>query len=469
VNWTLGDAAQALRDRGLDCRLNGDPSLSFARVHTDTRSLQAGDLFVALKGERFDAHSFLPQAQAAGAVAAVASQTLNMPGLQVSDTRQALMQLAGAWRAKKRLPLIAVTGSNGKTTVTQMLASILRAWVGNGAFATQGNFNNDVGVPLTLLRLRQQEDGEAGKVGGWHEAGVVEIGMNHPGEIAPLALITAPTVALVNNAQREHQEFMASVAATAEENGAVFAALPPSGVAVFPADDPCAPIWWRLAGDHPHLTFALQGQADVTAQADWTGQHWAMLLHTPAGELPVALSVPGRHNLHNALAAAACALAAGAPLAAIRTGLERFQAAKGRSALQVIAWRGHAAQLVDDSYNANPDSMRAAVALLASLPGPHWFLMGDMGEVGSQGPAFHAEIGAYARACGIEHLWCAGASSAHAAAAYGAGARHFDTAEQLAAQVNLGPAAKSLLIKGSRFMRMEQAVAAVQAAAAGSC
>lgn len=457
MNWTLGEAHQALLARGIDAQLVGDPALVFHRVHTDTRSLRAGDLFVALRGERFDAHDFLPQAQATGAVAAVSQQPLHMPGLVVPDTRAALMQLAGAWRAKKTLPLIAVAGSNGKTTVTQMIASILRAWVGEGAFATEGNFNNDVGVPLTLLRLRQHEDGQ------WHRAGVVEIGMNHPGEIAPLAAITAPTVALVNNAQREHQEFMATVEATAEENGAVLAALGPTGTAVFPADDPCAPIWWRIAGSRPHLSFALQGEADLTTSAHWTGSHWAMQIHTPAGELPVQLGLPGRHNLHNALAAAACALAAGSPLAAIRAGLGGFQAAKGRSQLKRLRWRGEAASLVDDSYNANPDSMRAAAELLASLPGPRWMLMGDMGEVGDQGPAFHAEIGAHAAQLGIEHFWCAGSAARHAAAAFGPAARHFENAQALVAALGEGPAARSLLVKGSRFMRMEQVVEALVA------
>jgi UDP-N-acetylmuramoyl-tripeptide--D-alanyl-D-alanine ligase len=276
-------------------------------------------------------------------------------------------------------------------------------------------------------------------------------------------------VALVNNAQREHQEFLASVEATAEENGAVFAALPPSGVAVFPADDACAPIWHRLAGSRPHLSFALQGEADLTVDAEWTGAHWAMHLHTPAGELPVALGLPGRHNLHNALAAAACALAAGASLVAIRTGLESFQPAPGRSQLLAIQWQGHAAQLVDDSYNANPDSMRAAMALLAGLPGPRWMLMGDMGEVGAQGPAFHAELGAYARELGLETLWCAGEQSRHAAAAFGSAARHFQDAAQLTSALQQGPAnAQSLLIKGSRFMRMEQAVSALTGTQEGS-
>ena len=239
--------------------LVGDGSLALRRVHSDTRSVQPGDLFVALNGERFDAHDFLAQARASGAVAAIAEHGLaeaDLPGLQVADTQRALTTLAQAWRHRLHLPLIAVAGSNGKTTVTQMIASILRAWLGDAAFATVGNLNNHIGVPLTLLRLRQDD-------AVFHRAGVVELGMNHPGEIAELAAITEPTVALVNNAQREHQEFMASVEAVAHENGAAISALGASGVAVFPADDDHAPVWHRLAGSRPMLTFALADRSEV--------------------------------------------------------------------------------------------------------------------------------------------------------------------------------------------------------------
>ena len=218
--------------------LFGDGATAVERVHSDTRSLRPGDLFVALRGERFDGHDFLPQARAAGAVAALAESGLGaaMPGLQVPDTLLALQQLAAAWRAQFELPLIAVTGSNGKTTVTQMIASMLAAWHGHGMLATAGNLNNHIGVPLTLLRLRQDEE-------TWHHAAVLELGMNHPGEIALLARLAAPTVALVNNAQREHQEFMASVAAVARENGSVIQALGADGTAVMPASDAFTPLW----------------------------------------------------------------------------------------------------------------------------------------------------------------------------------------------------------------------------------
>ena len=324
--------------------------------------------------------------------------------------------------------------------------------MGDAALATEGNYNNDIGVPLTLLRLRHDDAVS-------HRAAVVELGMNHPGEIAPLAAMTAPTVALVNNAQREHQEFMATVEAVARENGAVIEALGGSGCAVFPAEDPCAPIWFEMTGARPHLTFALRGEADVTGAVQWMGEHWALEIHTPAGTAPVALHMAGEHNLRNALAAAACALAAGAPLAAIAQGLEAFRAVKGRSELKRDA-RGRT--LIDDSYNANPDSVRAAIDVLATLPGEGWLILGDMGEVGNEGPAFHREVGAYAAQRGIAHLWTAGRAARDAAAAYGPRARAFDTTAALVAALQEQPDAAQTLVKGSRFMKMEQVVAALQ-------
>jgi UDP-N-acetylmuramoyl-tripeptide--D-alanyl-D-alanine ligase len=438
--------------------LAGDGALVIERVHSDTRTLRAGDLFVALKGERFDAHDMLADAKTRGAVAALAQRGLaeaGLAGVLVADTQRALEDLARAWRAHHHLPLIAVTGSNGKTTVTQMIAAILRAWHGAGAFATEGNLNNHIGVPLTLLRLAQDD-------ATWHRAGVVELGMNHVGEIAHLAAIAQPTIALVNNAQREHQEFMASVEAVARENGAVIQALPPGGTAVFPADDPFSALWRSLAGARPVLTFALEEQADVTADAMWLDDHWALTLHTPAGAVPITLRLAGRHNAKNALAAATCALAAGAPLDAIRRGLEAFEPVKGRSQQKTVTRHGASVALIDDSYNANPDSVRAAIDVLATLRAPRALLLGDMGEVGARGPEFHAEVGAYAQQRGIEHLWCAGALCVHAASAFGGAARHFaDAAALAAARAELPPVA-SILVKGSRFMRMEQVVQALQ-------
>ena len=437
--------------------LVGDGSLAVARVHTDSRSLQPGDLFVALKGERFDAHDFLPQAGAQGAVAAIAERGLDaagLPGLEVADSRLALGQLAAGWRSQFNLPLIAVTGSNGKTTVTQMIAAILRAWKQDAAFATEGNLNNDIGVPLTVLRLRAA-----------HEIGVVELGMNHPGEIAYLADMARPTVALVNNAQREHLEFMQTVQAVAEENGSVLSALAADGIAVFPADDDYTAVWRALAGSCRMLTFALSGAADVTAQAQWNGQGWQVSAQTPAGPLDFALNIAGRHNVKNSLAAVACALAAGVPLAAIAAGLAGFAPVKGRSRAVSLVLGGRAVTLIDDTYNANPDSMRAAIDVLAELPGPRLLVMGDMGEVGDQGPQFHAEAGSHAAAAGIERLFALGAQSQQAAAAFGA-ARHFSDMDALLAGVAAElPHVASVLVKGSRFMKMERVVQAVQAAA----
>ncbi|HWK84706.1 MAG TPA: UDP-N-acetylmuramoyl-tripeptide--D-alanyl-D-alanine ligase, partial [Caldimonas sp.] len=398
------------------------------------------------------------RARAAGAVAAIAERGLaeaGLAGIEVADSRHALGQLAAAWRRRFDLPLVAVTGSNGKTTVTQMIASIFRAWHGDAAFATVGNFNNDVGVPLTLLRLRAT-----------HRAGVVELGMNHPGEIATLAAMARPTVALVNNAQREHLEFMADVDAVARENGAVIAALGADGVAVFPADDAHAATWRALAGTRRIMTFAEQGEADVTGSARPVQDGSAIAMRTPAGAIELELHAPGRHNVRNALAAAASALAAGCPRDAIGRGLEAFRPVRGRLQTRRFERHGHERTLVDDSYNANPDSVRAAIDVLAALPAPRWLVLGDMGEVGTNGPAFHREVGAYAKERGIDALWTAGPESANTATPFD-GARAFASVDELVGALDAAPAFATVLVKGSRFMRMERVVAALEGVAAG--
>jgi UDP-N-acetylmuramoyl-tripeptide--D-alanyl-D-alanine ligase len=468
--------------------LLGDGAAIVQRVHTDTRSIEPGDLFVALKGERFDANDFLADAKAKGAVAALCHsqaqlEEAGLPGLVVADTQLALGQLASGWRAQFRLPLIAVTGSNGKTTVTQMIAAILRAYAPDAMLATQGNFNNDIGVPLTLLRLRAS-----------HTLAVVELGMNHPGEIALLAGMARPTVALVNNAQREHLEFMATLEAVAAENGAVIESLTASGVAVYPQDDAFAPVWHALAGQRPQLTFAIAPvsaadadagelaqdvplrNAEVGAKVDaqvgpdvvctaslWTGDAWQVNARTPAGPLAFALHVAGLHNVKNSLAAIACTLAAGVPLGAIARGLEAFEPVKGRSRALSGVLGGRAYTLVDDTYNANPDSVRAAIDVLADLPGPRLLVLGDMGEVGTQGPQFHAEAGDYAKARGIENLFTLGPLSATASTQFGAG-RHFNDIDSLnKAVVGRMTRCSSVLVKGSRFMKMERVVEALTA------
>ncbi len=435
--------------------LVGDGSTAVQRVHGDTRTLQPGDLFVALRGERFDANEFLADAQAKGAVAALAHRgklPAGFAGIVTDDTRLALGSLAAGWRAQFKLPLIAVTGSNGKTTVTQMIAAILRAWQPQAMLATEGNLNNDIGLPLTLLRLRKQ-----------HRIAVIELGMNHPGEIAYLSNIARPTVALVNNAQREHQEFMAGVEAVALENGAVLGALGPSGTAVFPAGEAFTPLWKDLAGARACMTFGTpqelaSGQrADIVlAGTEWQGGHWQVSVQTPAGACAFRLHIAGRHNVRNALAALACALAAGVPLASIARGLEAFEPVKGRSRALAVELAGRTITLVDDTYNANPDSVRAAIDVLAELPGPRLLVLGDMGEVGDQGPQFHTEVGEHARTRGIEQLFTLGEQSV---AMRG---RHFqDMAALIAAVLAHLPGAASVLVKGSRFMKMERVVEAI--------
>jgi UDP-N-acetylmuramoyl-tripeptide--D-alanyl-D-alanine ligase len=430
------------------------------RVHTDSRSLQAGDLFVALRGERFDGNQFIAQAKAQGAVAVVCEVTgeaqaaaHDLPALVVPDARIALGELAAGWRAQFSLPLIAVTGSNGKTTVTQMIASILRAHAGDDALSTQGNLNNDIGVPLTLFNLRAH-----------HRLAVVELGMNHPGEIAYLSKLAQPTVALVNNAQREHQEYMGTVEAVAYENGAVLQALPNEGMAVFPSDDEFTPVWRDLSGQRQQRSFAMasHSQADVRAAVIvWQTGAWQFTLKTPEGTAPVRLHIAGRHNVKNALAATACAMAAGVPLAAIAQGLVAFEPVKGRSRALVLQTAKGEITLVDDTYNANPDSVRAAIDVLVELPAPRLLVLGDMGEVGNQGPEFHGEVGHYAAECGIEALFTLGELCKHSAQAFGS-ARHFEDMDSLLAAVTaqLGEF-HSVVVKGSRFMKMERVVQAL--------
>ena len=445
--------------------LVGEGSTSVLRVHTDTRSVEPGDLFLALKGEKFDANSMLHQASNQGATALICHAGLSadsypagIPRIEVPDTHAALTQLATGWRAQFSIPLIAVTGSNGKTTVTQMLASILAAAAGDDALATRGNLNNDIGVPLTILRLRPH-----------HRIAVVELGMNHPGEIEALAAIAQATVALVNNAQREHLEFMQTVQAVAEENGSVIGRLTASGTAVFPADDAFTSLWADLAAPRRVARFALEATANpqdlVCHAAHWTGGAWSVQAQGLGCALNFRLAIAGRHNVKNALAASACALSAGVSADAVVQGLESFVPVKGRARAVALQMSDRTRTLVDDTYNANPDSVRAAIAVLAELPAPRLLVLGDMGEVGEQGPAFHTEAGTEAKASGIEQLFAMGELAKSTVAAF-PGARHFASIDELnAAVLQALPQVNSLLVKGSRFMRLERVVEAVCAAA----
>ncbi len=440
-------------------RLFGNPDAVITRVHTDTRSIQAGDLFVALSGEQFDGNAFVEEAIAKGAVAVIAQHSLkgkSVQGLEVADAKLALGMIAACWRSQFNLPLIAVTGSNGKTTVTQMLASILSAHAGEQSLATVGNLNNDIGVPLTLMRLSKN-----------HSIAVVELGMNHPGEIAYLSNIAKPSVVLVNNAQREHLEFMVSVEAVAYENGSAIAALPDSGVAVYPADDDYSAVWKTLAKQRKTMTFSLDSDADVCCiTADWVKGQWHVSAITPMGKISYSLNVAGRHNVKNSLAAAACALAAGIPITTIVTGLQAFRAVKGRSFSQAVHINGRDLLLIDDTYNSNPDSMKVAIDSLSEMAEPRLVVMGDMGEVGEQGLAFHAEAGEYAQNKGIQQLFVLGDLSREAVKHF-KGAKHFETIDALLTAVsNTVGDVNSILVKGSRFMKMERVSAHILALAA---
>jgi len=433
--------------------VGGNPT--FLRVTTDSRALEDGDLFVALRGECFDGHAFVPQALRDGAVAAMVAEpaAAGLAGdlVVVPDPQQALGRLAGAWRARFDLPLAIVVGSNGKTTVKEMITAALAARHGAGTvLATKGNLNNAIGLPLTLLRLRET-----------HRAAVIELGMNHRGETAELAAIAKPTIAVVNNAQREHQEFMNNVAEVAAEHADAILALPAGGVAVINADDPHAGLWREAAARAGAriVGFGTGAGADVRGEVALAATGSTLQVATTAGPTTIALAVPGLPMARNALAAVAAALAAGADLASIQRGLEAFRAVPGRLAASVVP---AGAVVIDDTYNANPDSVRAAIDVLARAASPRVLVLGDMGEVGTGGPAFHREVGAYARAAGIDRLYATGVQAALAADAFGPGARHFaqvdDLVATLAAEAKPGT---TVLVKGSRFMRMERVVAAL--------
>ena len=444
---TLAEAARALAARliGVDRPFTG--------VSTDSRTLAVGELFVALRGPRFDGHDFVAEAAARGAAGAIVERPVTgLACIVVPETLAALGRLAAHWRARHRLPLVAVCGSNGKTTTKEMIAAILRTHAGpRHVLATAGNLNNEVGLPLTLLALRAR-----------HRLAVVELGMNRRGELARLAAIARPTVGLVTNAQRDHLEFLGSAEIAAVENAAVYDALPADGTAVWNADDPHAELFRARAAGRPALPFALETEAPVRAEFRPVAAFgMALRLRTPAGELRARLAAAGRHNAANAAAAAACALAAGVPRAAIGEGLARFRPAPGRLRPVAVA----AGALIDDSYNANPDSVRAAIDVLADAGGETVLVLGDMGETGEAGPDLHLEAGRYAAARGVCALLALGELTAHAVAGFGRGARHYSSADELVAAVRERLAAgATVLVKGSRFMRMETVVAALAGA-----
>jgi len=437
------DLDRAARDIGAGRR---GPNVSFHGVTTDSRQVARGDLFVALRGERFDGHAFVDQALIAGAAAAMVDDAKRVSVgdaalILVDDTLKALGQLAAAWRRRFELPLIAVTGSNGKTTVKEMIAQILREHVGEDAvLATSGNLNNDIGVPLMLLRLRSH-----------HRYAVIEMGMNHLGEIRYLTKMAAPSAALVNNAGTAHIGELGSRDAIAQAKGEIYEGLD-DGIALINADDSFADYWRGLNRARRVVDFGIDAAAAVRGRIEGD----ALTVTTPTESYRVHVPLPGVHNLRNALAACAAAFALDIPGAAAVRGLEQFDGAKGR--LQVKTGPG-GARVIDDTYNANPDSMRAAIAVLAQSAAPRVLVMGDMGELGVDAPQLHAELGEEARRSGIERLLTLGPLSAHAARSFGAGASAFEDLEALCAELPplLAPGV-TVLVKGSRFMRMERVV-----------
>jgi UDP-N-acetylmuramoyl-tripeptide--D-alanyl-D-alanine ligase len=424
--------------------------VAFTSVGTDSRHITQGQLFVALKGEKFDGHAYAAQALQEGAAAVMVSEAslALSPAIVVEDTYQALGEMATYWRSQFTLPIAAVTGSNGKTTVKEMLASILMAASGEKAavLATEGNLNNHIGLPLTLLKLRAA-----------HRYAVIEMGMNHAGEIRYLTKLTKPQVALINNAGTAHIGELGSRENIAKAKAEIFEGLDENGTAVINADDDFAADWLEMNKTRHIITFGLGATADVRALYQATDGAMQLRLSTPKGQAEVQLHVLGEHNVRNALAASAAAIALGVSLDHIAEGLGNFASVKGRlNWLQGL----NGTRLIDDTYNANPDSMRAAIDVLASQPAPTILVMGDMGELGDAAADMHAQIGDYAKQKGINQLLATGELSAHAVRHFGAKAQHFLSKEALAAAaLPYMQDGTTVLVKGSRFMRMEQVVA----------
>ena len=420
------------------------------RVCTDSRSIQPGDLFIALRGEKFDGGAFAAQALRQGA-AGVVLDTAQAPELaaaiRVDDTRLALGRLAAAWRRRFAIPVVAITGSNGKTTVKEMLAAILRVETGSDAavLKTEGNLNNDIGLPLMLLRLR-----------GTHQFAVLEMGMNHAGEIDTLTRLARPDVALVNNAMTAHVGFLGSIENIARAKGEIFNGLTDAGIAVFNADDPHAGLWREFNARRCVVDFGIRQPASVRGHYQPRDFGSTLAVTLPHACLEIALQVPGEHNAMNALAAAAAAFALDVSLRSIDVGLSGFTGVKGRLQRKPAL---HGSTFIDDTYNANPDSVKAALAVLARQPGRKVLVLGDMGELGADAVAMHAQIGQAARAAGVDRLLALGDLSKETVAAFGAGAMHFERIQELLAELEneLAPGI-TVLVKGSRFMQMERVV-----------
>ncbi len=421
---------------------------TFTGVSSDTRKIQAGDLFVALQGPHYDAHEFLTQARELGAVGAVTSKPVDdrLPQIETRDTRLALGELAAHWRTQFSVPLIAITGSNGKTSVKNMVAAIM-AERGPG-LVTQGNLNNDIGMPLTLLRWRDSD-----------RYAVIEMGMNHPGEIDYLTRIARPTIALINNAAAAHLAGLGTVENVARAKGEIFAGLNDDGVAIINADDEFAPLWRGLVGKRRIISFGLQNPADVTATFTPDRAGYRLQLATPQGGIAMRLPLLGKHNIANALAASAASLAAGASLEDIRNGLEKLRGVSGR--LEIKTGIG-GARVLDDTYNANPGSLAAGLEVLREAQGERVLVLGDMGELGTAAIDIHRRVGEMARKVGVDRFYAVGDLSRHAIETFGSGGEHFTTHEALIAALRKHMHDNmTVLVKGSRMMRMERVVTGI--------
>lgn len=439
---TLAAAATVLQGtlRGTDAEFSG--------VSSDTRTLARGNLFVALVGPHFDGHGFVNEAAGKGAIGALVARALetDIATVQVADTRLSLGQLAAHWRGQFQIPVIAVTGSNGKTTVKNMIAAILN--VTGPTLSTQGNLNNDIGVPLTLLRLRQGD-----------KYAVIEMGMNHPGEIDYLTKLARPTIALINNAAAAHLAGLGSVEAVARAKGEIYAGLAADGIAVINVDDAYVDLWRELAAPHHVITFGLDRSADVSAEFQLDAGGSTIHLKTPHGGISMRLSLLGRHNVMNALAASSASLAAGVSLADIQAGLEKLRSVSGR--LEVKRGR-NGARVLDDTYNANPGSLAAGVEVLKAASGERVLVLGDMGELGDAARDIHRRVGLLAKSLGIEHLYAVGVLTPDAVEAFGKGAQHFASHEALIENLRASlHGDMTVLVKGSRLMKMERVVAGI--------
>jgi UDP-N-acetylmuramoyl-tripeptide--D-alanyl-D-alanine ligase len=429
---------------------------AYTGVSSDTRSIARGELFVALRGPHFNANEFVARAAEAGAAGAVVDTlaATPLPQVLVADTQVALVSAARAWRTRFTHPVVGVAGSNGKTTCKEMIAAIL-ATAGQ-TLATRGNLNNHIGVPLTLLRLDAAQ-----------RYAVIEMGANRAGDVAALCAIAAPGVGIVTNAGAEHLEGFGSLEGVARAEGELFAGLAPAGVAIVNADDEYAPLWRGMTAARV-VTFGLAASADyraedITTTVGSAGFSTRFALIAPQGHARIELNLAGMHNVTNALGAAAAATAAGATLAQVAAGLAAMRPVPGRLNFRTAAC---GAWIVDDSYNANPSSMRAGIDVLAGLEGRRWLVVGDMAELGDHAPAAHAELGAYARARGVERLFATGRLTVGAVASFGSGASWFPDAAALASSVGaeLTPDVR-LLVKGSRMNRLERVVEALAAPA----